>query len=60
VSLRVAGVLCDLDYAGAAPGFVGVYQINFRLPAAVPSGLQDLVLTVDPVDSAARKVTVAN
>lgn len=59
-SLRVGGVLCDLDYAGAAPGFVGVYQINFRLPAGVPSGSQDLVLSVDQVDAVARKVTVAN
>ncbi len=59
-SLRIAGVSCDIDYAGAAPGFVGVYQLNFRIPAAVPAGTQDLVLTVDQLDAPGRKVLILN
>ncbi len=58
--LRIGGVACDIDYAGAAPGFVGVYQVNFRPSAAVPSGSQDLLLSIDSVDAPARKVLVAN
>jgi uncharacterized protein (TIGR03437 family) len=34
---------CDVQYAGIAPGFVGLYQINFRVPP-LASGLHDLVL----------------
>lgn len=59
-TLRIGGVNCTIDYAGAAPGFVGVYQVNFRVAATVPTGSQDLVLTVDGVDSSARKVLVTN
>ncbi|MCX6612722.1 MAG: hypothetical protein NTW74_17965, partial [Acidobacteria bacterium] len=59
-TLRVGGVACDIDYAGAAPGFVGVYQVNFRLSASVPSGSQDLILSVDGVDAPVRKVLVSN
>lgn len=59
-SLRIGGAVCDIDYAGAAPGFVGVYQVNFRLSGSVPTGLQDLLLSVDSVDAPVRKVLVAN
>lgn len=59
-SLRIGGVVCDIEYVGAAPGFVGVYQVNFRLSASVPSGSQDLLLSVDSVDAPVRKVLVAN
>jgi|GEM_PF-943103 len=58
--LRIGGVACDIDYAGAAPGFVGVYQVNFRVANAVPAGSQDLVLTIDGTDSPGRKVLISN
>jgi len=59
-SLRIAGVACDIEYAGAAPGFVGVYQVNFRVAQTAPAGSQDLVLSVDNIDSPARKVLISN
>lgn len=31
-----------VEYAGLAPGLVGVYQLNFRIPANVPPGNQVL------------------
>jgi uncharacterized protein (TIGR03437 family) len=42
--VSLAGLNCDVQYAGLAPALVGVYQVNFRVPPGVPSGLQDLVL----------------
>lgn len=59
-NVRIGGVLCDVQYAGAAPGFVGVYQVNFRPTASVPSGSQDLLLSIDSFDAPVRKVLVAN
>ncbi len=42
---------CQVLFAGLAPGFVGVYQVNFRVPASVPSGLRNLVLGVGGADA---------
>ena len=50
VSLSLAGVPIapeDLLYAGTAPYFAGLYQINFRVPAGVPAGRQPLIVSVD-------------
>jgi uncharacterized protein (TIGR03437 family) len=44
VQLTLAGLLCEVQYAGLAPGFVGVYQVNFRVPSNAPAGSDDLVL----------------
>lgn len=48
---------CDVQYAGLAPGLVGVYQVNFRVPAGV-SGPADLVVSAGGVDSAAVRFPV--
>ncbi len=57
-ALTIGGVPAQISYAGAAPGFPGVYQINFRAGAGTPAGNQDLVLTIDSVASPARRVNV--
>jgi uncharacterized protein (TIGR03437 family) len=44
VPVTLAGVPCEVQYAGLAPGFVGVYQVNFRIPSSIPSGVQDLTV----------------
>ncbi len=58
-ALTIGGVPASVLFAGAAPGFVGVYQINFRAGAGTPAGSQDLVLTVDGVAGPSRKITLA-
>jgi uncharacterized protein (TIGR03437 family) len=40
---------CPVQFAGLAPGLVGVFQINFQAPAGIPGGLQPLRLRVDGV-----------
>ena len=39
-SVTIGGVSADILYSGLTPGFVGLYQINFRLPGFVPRGLE--------------------
>ena len=43
---------------GLTPGLVGVYQANFRVPANVPSGSNDLVLAAGTASSPVAKVSV--
>jgi len=38
VTVSVGGVDAEVYFAGLAPGFVGLYQINFRVPANAPVG----------------------
>ena len=38
VSVFIGNVAAEVTYAGLAPGFSGLYQINARVPAAAPSG----------------------
>jgi uncharacterized protein (TIGR03437 family) len=60
VSVTLAGTACDVQFAGLAPGFVGVYQVNFRVPGSALSGTQDLVVSAGGVGSPPVKVPVGN
>jgi uncharacterized protein (TIGR03437 family) len=52
VSLRVAGLPVEILFAGSAPGFAGLLQINARLPGAFsPSGTLAVVLRVGSASS---------
>jgi uncharacterized protein (TIGR03437 family) len=37
--VTLGGVALNIEYAGLAPGEVGVYQINATVPTSVPQGL---------------------
>jgi uncharacterized protein (TIGR03437 family) len=59
VSLTMAGIPANVLFAGEAPGFVGVMQINAQVPSGfVPSGALPVVLAVGPYQSPAG-VTIA-
>jgi uncharacterized protein (TIGR03437 family) len=58
VRLTLGGQPCDVQYAGLAPGFIGVYQVNFRVPQNAPGGTQDLAVAVGSSTSPAAKVPV--
>jgi uncharacterized protein (TIGR03437 family) len=54
VSLTVSGQPANISYAGMAPGFPGLMQINARLPGAFgPSGVMELILKVGAASSPA-------
>ena len=36
--VSIGGAAADVLFAGLAPGFIGLYQVNVRLPAGAPSG----------------------
>ncbi len=46
VRVILGGIPCEVQFAGLAPGLVGVYQVNFRVPAGVASGAQDMTILV--------------
>jgi uncharacterized protein (TIGR03437 family) len=37
-SVRLGGVELSVEFAGLAPGQIGIYQINARVPRSVPTG----------------------
>jgi minor extracellular serine protease Vpr len=41
----------EVSFAGLTPFFVGLYQINVRVPADAPAGLQPVVVTINGVSS---------
>jgi uncharacterized protein (TIGR03437 family) len=52
VSLRIAGYDAEILYAGAAPGFIGLMQINARVPSGfTPAGQQPVILKVGTAES---------
>ena len=59
VSLTMAGIPANILFAGEAPGFVGLMQINAQVPSGfVPTGDLPVVLAVGPYQSPAG-VTIA-
>ncbi|MFN0106681.1 MAG: hypothetical protein ACKV2U_31875 [Bryobacteraceae bacterium] len=44
-SVRIGGVDLNVEFSGLAPGQIGIYQINARVPRSVPTGF-DIPLSV--------------
>ncbi len=49
VQVNIGGQPATVDFAGMAPGFVGLYQINVRVPAGIPSGEVPVEISVDGI-----------
>ena len=49
-AVTIGGQSAGVQYAGLAPGFAGLYQINVVMPA-VPSGTNALVISVNGITS---------
>ncbi len=58
VRVRIGGSNAEILYAGSAPGFAGLMQLNVRIPEAIPAGFQSVDLRVGTAESPAG-VTVA-
>jgi uncharacterized protein (TIGR03437 family) len=58
VRATLGGVPCEVLFAGLAPDFVGLYQVNIRIPASAPSGNLELVVSAGGADSPAVRVPV--
>ena len=59
VTITIGGVQAQVDYAGLQPDFVGLDQINVRVPRSlIGRGEVDLVLTVDGKAANTVKVNI--
>jgi uncharacterized protein (TIGR03437 family) len=56
--LTIGDASADILHAGLAPGFIGVYQVIFRVPAAAGGGSRDAVLSAGTESSPPARVTV--
>jgi uncharacterized protein (TIGR03437 family) len=60
VALTVGGASAEVLFAGLAPGLVGVYQVNWRVPIGARTGEQDAMLSVGGVSSPTAKVAITS
>jgi uncharacterized protein (TIGR03437 family) len=44
VTATIGGVSAPVQFAGLAPGFPGIYQLNVQIPPGAPSGTQELIV----------------
>jgi uncharacterized protein (TIGR03437 family) len=58
VSVTLDGAPCEVQFAGLAPGFAGVYQVNFRVPSGVQPGTRTLNLRSGSADAPAVTLAV--
>ncbi|MEP7353644.1 MAG: hypothetical protein ABI824_10475 [Acidobacteriota bacterium] len=42
--VTLGGISCEVQFAGLAPGFAGLYQLNIKLPKGIPSGTYGLAV----------------
>ena len=45
--VTIGGVPAQLLFSGLSPGLVNLYQLNVQVPAGVPAGDQDVIVSVD-------------
>ncbi|MCW5978923.1 MAG: hypothetical protein KIT09_12635 [Bryobacteraceae bacterium] len=57
-AVTVGGLSAEVIYSGLAPGFIGLYQVNFVVPAAAPTGSVDVVATVDGAGGNVAKLEI--
>ena len=51
IEVTVGGIPAHVLWAGLAPQFAGLYQINYQIPQGVPAGLAKVVIKVNGVPS---------
>jgi uncharacterized protein (TIGR03437 family) len=59
VEATIDGQAAEVAFAGLAPGFVGLYQVNFRVPENARSGSLDLIFRVEGRSSPIVRIPVA-
>jgi len=59
VEATIGGAAANVEFAGLAPGFVGLVQINIRLPANLPPGTRlTLRIAVDGASTQPAEISV--
>ena len=57
-TVTIGGLSVTPDFAGLTPGFIGLYQINVKIPGAVAGGLVDLTVQSNGVTSNVAKIAI--
>jgi len=57
-SVTLGGLPATVVYLGLTQGFIGLYQLNVQVPAALPSGDHTLVITVNGKSSSSALISV--
>uniref|UniRef100_A0A7V3JA74 IPT/TIG domain-containing protein n=1 Tax=candidate division CPR3 bacterium TaxID=2268181 RepID=A0A7V3JA74_UNCC3 len=55
----IGGRPCEILFSGLSPGWVGLYQINLRIPLDVPPGKQSLVIKQANSNSPEYNITIS-
>ena len=58
VQIKIGGLVADIQFAGMAPGFVGLMQMNVLIPD-VPGGDQPFDVTIGGVAAATTTISIA-
>jgi adhesin/invasin len=58
VQVTVGGLAAQVQFAGLAPGFAGLTQINAQIPSGLTPGDQPVFVTINGVPSNAGLITV--
>lgn len=51
VTIKLNGATAAVKFAGLAPGYAGLYQVNFEVPAGTAPGAADIQVSVDSESS---------
>lgn len=61
VQVRIGGIICQVDYAGAQPQYIGLDQMNVVVPSSTRgSGEVNLLVTVDGKPANMVRVNIGN
>ncbi len=56
-TVAIGGRSSFVSFAGLAPGFVGLYQINAQIPAGLPAGSQQVTVQMNGISSNVTTIT---
>lgn len=57
-TVSIGGRPAHVDWAGLAPNYVGLYQINVWVPGDAPTGLQPVVITSNGITSKSAQMPI--